>query len=312
MSKIIISGATGFVGSNLAIRLAKTKNQLHILARQTSNFWRLNEIKPKLKLHLIDLTNKDGLQKVVSKIKPDIVFHLANSGLYGGKSANAKELVEVNTIGTLNMIQAALNSGVRFFVNSGSSSEYGPKKDPMREDDICRPTTVYGVTKLAATLLTSMFAKTSTMPLVTLRLFSPYGPFNDKSRLISYVTSSALRNQPLQLSSATSVRDYIFIDDVTNAYLKFLEFPKIKSGEIINIGSGKQSTVEPIVKKIIKITSSKSSINWNVQSERPQESLVWQADITKAKEILNWQPKTSIDEGLEKTVAWFKSNLKHY
>ena len=311
LPKILVTGATGFVGSNLTRKLIALSCPVTIFVRKSSNFWRIKDMISKLDIYEVDISDAPKVKKNLNKIRPDVIFHLANAGLYRGESASPEILVKTNLIGTINLMEAAKNIPTKLFVNTGSSAEYGPKNKPMNEEDLCMPTTFYGLTKLSSTLATNIYASRQKIPIVTLRLFSPFGPFDDKSRLISHTILSALKNKPLYLGSPTSVRDYIFIGDVISAYLKFLISPK-RLVPIINIGSGSQLTVQTVVAKILKFTNSKSKIYWHRESARPQESPVWQADIQKAKKLLKWQPKTKIDEGFIKTIEWFRKNLRYY
>lgn len=310
--KILVTGATGFVGANLTRRLVTEKYDTHILIRKSSNIWRLSDALNKLKIHYADVTDLGNLKKVVGSINPQVVFHLASSGLYAGVSSPPAHQLKVNIIGTLNLIEALMDINYKCLVITGSSAEYGPKKTPMKEKDTTVPTTFYGVTKLTSTLYSQMAAKSYVKPIIVLRLFSPFGPYDDKSRLIPYVIANALTAKPIYLANSSSVRDFIFVEDVVDAYIATITKATKFRGEIINIGSGHQSTVQQVVSTIFNMTNSKSKIYWGRQKSRPQESPMWQADITLAKSKLGWQPRYSQEEGLRKTVTWFSKNLNHY
>lgn len=310
--RVFITGATGFIGANLTRRLIKEKYETHILLRKTSNPWRITDILSSVKSHHIDITELTDLKKTIAKIKPEVIFHLANNGLYAGKSSRYENQVAVNIFGTVNLIEALKLVDYRCLVITGSSAEYGPKKATMKEKDTTLPTTIYGVTKLTSTLYAQMTAKTSLKPIIVLRLFSPFGPYDDKSRLIPYVIANALAAKPIYLASPNSVRDFIFVEDVVDAYLATIMSARKFRGEIINIGSGYQSTVRQVVSTILNITNSKSKIYWGSQIPRPQESPKWQADIKIAKNCLNWKPRHSLEEGLQKTISWLGDNLDSY
>lgn len=311
-NKVLVTGATGFIGANLVRRLHQEGCEVHITTRKNSNKWRLKGILPKLTDHLVDLREEEKLKRVVRRIKPNIIYHLANAGLYGGVSLSEKELIETNILGTVNLIKACANIDYTCFVNTGSSSEYGTKNDPMKETDICQPVNMYGIVKLASTLYGNFAAKTCDEPIVCLRLFSPFGSYNDQSRLITYAIVNTLLNRPLELANPQAVRDFIFIEDVIDAYLKLIDLaPKFKGG-IFNIGSGSQTSVATVVEKIIQFTNSNSSIRWHTIDSQAQDSPMWEADITKAVSCLDWRPSHSFDQGLKKTILWFKENLSFY
>lgn len=310
--KVLVTGATGFVGSNLVRRLLKEGYNVSILTRKTSNKWRLNDILRELEEYKVDLLESDKLKRVIKKIKPHIIFHLANAGIYGGVSVVDKKMIEINLLGFINLMEACSNVNYKCLINTGSSSEYGIKQKPMRENDICEPVTAYGISKCAATLYAGFIAKTKNKPVVTFRLFSPFGPYDDSRRLISYAITRAIKGNKLKLAAPDAVRDYIFIDDVLDLYLKSIKKAENLKGGIFNIGTGKEAKISYIVDTIMKITNSKSIVKWGEIPPRPFDAEKWEADITKTSHSLNWRPSYSVYEGLVKTIEWFKGNLSLY
>lgn len=302
----LVTGATGFIGSNLVRRLLGEGYDVHILSRDVSRAWRVKDILSSLRVHEIDLRDADKLEKVVVEVKPDYIFHLAIGGVYTGPNLSDRDLFEMNLMGTINLIEAANKIDYKAFVNTGSSGEYGKKDLIMKETDVCEPANSYGITKYAATLYASLIARSKNKPIVTLRLFSPYGPYEDPNRLISYVIKTALKNEKLLMASPNSVRDFIYVEDIAEAYIKCLVVASKYRGEIFNIGSGREVTVEQAVNKIIELSGSKSSLKWNTKPPSLGESSRWQADISKAKSLLNWSPRFSLGDGLVKTIEWFR------
>jgi len=303
-NRVLVTGATGFIGSCLTHRLVNTNYDIHIIKRETSNIWRIKDILNRVTVHNVDLTDKKNLEKIVKAIKPDIILHLANAGVYGGWHLPERQLIETNFLGTVNLINACNNIKYKCFINTGSSSEYGLKKDSMKETDICEPINIYGITKCAATLYCQAKARREKLPIVTLRLFSPYGYYDEPTRLVPSVIKSCLLGENPKVSSPRFVRDFIFIEDVIDAYLKTT--PQM-GGEIFNIGYGQQHTVGEVVNTIVKLTGNKVRPEWGSSSMRPSEPTMWQANITKAKNFLNWRPQYTLKEGLEKTVKWYET-----
>src|SRR3989338_6947420 len=179
--RVLLTGATGFVGANLARRLLREGYEVHVLTRKTSDRWRLANILPSLHDHIVDLREVAKLNKVVGSIKPDIICHLATAAIYGGVHLPEKDLIDINLWGTFNLINACEKINYSCFINTGTSSEYGPKPHRMRETDFCQPINMYGITKLAAALYAQLVAKSSQKPIIHLRLFSPYGPYDENN-----------------------------------------------------------------------------------------------------------------------------------
>jgi nucleoside-diphosphate-sugar epimerase len=308
--KILVTGATGFVGSCLARRLCTLGHEVNVFTRSSSNLWRLADLMAKVENHQVDLRDHPAVEKTVRTIRPDIVFHLATYGGFTFQQETANILTS-NLVGMVNLVKACEKIEFPIFVNTGSSSEYGIKDRPMREGDILEPVGDYGVAKAAATLFCRSEAVRKGLPMFTLRLFSPFGPWDDPKRLIPYVIKSLLAGEPPTLSSPHSVRDYIFIDDVVDCYVSFIGRP-VNSGEVFNIGSGRQYSIGEVVERLRKIIDNSVAPLWGVIADRRFEPSCWVADMAKTGRKLDWVPTVPLEEGLARTVNWLRNNLKFY
>jgi len=308
--RYFITGGTGFVGANIVRTLVQNKKHVALLVRDRKLNWRLSDIRSKLTIYESDIEKTD-FAAIFAKEKPTIIFHLAAYGAMP-KEDNLDTMVETNVIALVRLLQTVQNCrSVRLFVNTGSSSEYGVKEQKMRETDAPCPVNDYGVSKAAATLYCQKFSVHSTCSVVTLRLFSPYGYFEQSTRFIPSVISCGLDNKPMSASSKTFVRDFIFIEDVVQAYMKtVLMNSKKLNGQIINIGSGKQYTLGSVVHTVESLFSMPLNISWNssIKQQRQVEPSMWEADISKAEKLLRWSPKYSLAEGLKKTIEWRKKS----
>jgi len=307
----LVTGATGFVGACLSRALVKQGKAVSILVRDKNLNWRLNDISSKLNIYECDITDKK-LGYVMDKIKPSHIFHLAAYGSLPQQD-NFDQMIRVNLKGTKNLIDALEKFDYKVFVNTGSSSEYGIKDDQMSEKDVLAPANDYGVTKASSTLYSQKQANRTGKPIITFRLFSPYGYYEDINRLIPSLILKALKNETIELSSPKNVRDFIFIEDVVSAYIK-VSNSDFKSGEIFNVGSGNQHNVKEVVDEVMSLVNSKSKILWEkiTVQKRQIEPQTWEANIEKIKSELDWRPKHSLSEGLRKTVDWFRINRHLY
>jgi nucleoside-diphosphate-sugar epimerase len=308
--RVFITGATGFIGSNLARRCLERGAEVFINLRKTSDTWRIRDILKEVNAVPADVTEYEKLRDAFRKIHPDIVFHTA---AYGGSADQntTEKIIATNITGTVNVVRSCRDTGVRMVVNTGSSSEYGIKNAAMHESALLEPVTEYGVSKAAATLFCQSYAAAYNLPVVTLRLFSPYGRYEQKSRLVPSVILAALQKINPRISSRQFVRDFIYIDDVLDAYESALSLRK-PSGEIYNIGSGRQHSVGDVVDGIINILGNEVTFETGNPPAWKNEPACWQADIQKAKSALHWEPEYSLERGLAATVDWFRVHKELY
>lgn len=304
--RVLVTGATGFVGACLTRRLMEKGYDTHVFLRRESNTWRIDDMLGHLAHYEVDLRDAQAVGKVVGDIRPAIIYHCATYGGFAFQK-DARAIMESNFFGTINLLQACEEVGFDYFVNTGSSSEYGLKTAAMREDDLLEPIGDYSVSKAASTLYCQSEARQKGLPVVTLRLFSPFGPWDDPRRLIPYVIKSLLHGEAPNLSSPVAVRDYVYIDDVTDFYLEVISSPAA-AGNIFNIGTGCQHSIGEVVSVITKIINNGKEPVWGVLDQQRLEPATWVADVAKAK-IQGWESKTSLQDGLKKTVDWMREYL---
>jgi len=307
--RILVTGATGFVGSCVARRLVHLGHEVHAMVRETSDHWRIGDLGGDLRIHCCDLRDGDAVMTLVRQVRPEAVCHLAT---YGGFSfqKESSEIFQTNFVGTMNLVRACEKIDLSCFINTGSSSEYGLKDRPMEERDLLEPLGDYGVAKASTTLFCRSEAVEKGLPLVTLRIFSPYGPWDDPKRLVPYVIASLLQGSPPSLSNPAFVRDFIYIDDVVAAYLAVLRV-KVEPGRIYNVGSGVQSTLGEVVSRISELLPHSPPV-WGVTPPRKVEPSCWVADITQIRTDQGWEPTWGLYQGIAETVAWMKEHISFY
>jgi len=306
----LITGASGFIGSVLLRRLVKEKQNIHLILRKNAKTWRINDLLESVTVHHSDLSDTRKLTKIVKIVNPSVIYHLATNGAYSDQN-QPDLIIQTNILGTFNLLKACNTVKYQLFVNTGSSSEYGFKKFAMRENDILEPASYYAVTKCAQTLLCSHIAKQEKKPIVTIRPFSVYGPYEEPKRFIPTLMKALFLKEPMNLVSPKTARDQIYVEDMVDAYLKIDEL-KHNPGEYFNIGTGVQSTIKETVEAAIKVTNKNTSFKWGSMKGRNWDTSNWVADISKAKQLLNWTPKTNLETGLKLTWDWFKKNHKYY
>jgi nucleoside-diphosphate-sugar epimerase len=315
MSNILITGATGFIGSNLARTLSKSGDRISIFLKRQPNLWRLKDIISQFDTYVVDISNPDMIKQKIMKIKPDIVYHCATYGVYPFQK-DLNTIIQTNVIGSANLMQVlAKYNDLEKFINIGSVFEYGPKLKPAKETDIVKPVTTYGIAKVAQTHLAQYFALANNLPTVTLRIFTTYGTYEERGRLIPDIMFALIRKTHLNLACPAARRDFIYVDDVINALIKTAKTRGIE-GEIFNIGGGREYNVQEIVDLAQEISQTNLRISSDYKKQLEFDRIVGTktvfANIEKARKVLSWKPKYSIKEGLKKTYDWYKKNIQLY
>jgi len=308
MTRYLITGASGFVGSNLIRKLIDENKEVTILIREDSDLWRINDLVPKIQTFKTDLSNYGKLEKIISDIDPDFVYHL---GTYGGYpfQTSIQKITQVNILNTINLFESLSKcNNLKLIINFGSSSEYGPKSTSMNESDEAIPITPYGISKLTQTKFAKFYSKNMNLPIVTLRLFSVFGPFEEPGRLIFDIMTSVIKGKTIELSSPFPRRDFVYVSDVIQAIETAIHAKNI-IGEIFNIGTGVMRSVQDVVNNVLEIAKSNNKISWKIKQKRVFDDMTpWVSDTEKTKKILKWEPKYSFSDGLSLTYKWYLNN----
>jgi nucleoside-diphosphate-sugar epimerase len=302
----LVTGADGFIGANVVRALVAQGAEVHVLRRQPApSSTRLRELAG-VTSHVADLTDARGVAAVLAAVRPAAVFHLGAYGTSPGQT-DAVQMFRTNVDGTLNLLRALEPLPPTAFVNTGSSAEYGPTSRPLRESDALRPGTLYGVTKAATTMLCAAVAASSPHQIVTLRPFHVYGPFDDPRRFIPTAIAAALRGGEIPLVSGTLRRDFVFVDDVVDAYLVAGIRGRAPSGESFNLGSGTQHTLTHIIQLLSSIARRRIKIIRGAFPPRQWDRRDWMADIARSRRLLGWRPRNNLRAGLAATLAWHQA-----
>lgn len=298
--KILVTGGTGFIGSHLVRRLVHEGAEVTILARQTSNQQRIADVASQITVHQVDIRNFAMVNEVMHSVRPLVVFHLAAEGVTEPFLPHSLAL-RVNLDGTINVVQTAAAAGAERIVHTGTSYEYGDQAEEGRLD----PISPYAASKAAAWAFCRMYHRMMNWPIVCLRLFQVYGP-GQVGTLIPSAIEAGLKGQAFPTTSGEQSRDWIYIDDVVEAYLKTALAPGI-DGETFDIGTGQGTSVRQVVENIFDHFEDISP-QIGALSYRPGE--VWEsiARTNSAKEKLGWEATVSLDKGLKMTLEWMKES----
>ena len=316
--KVLVTGAGGFIGSHLTERMVELDASVKAFVRYNSrNDWGLLELLSKETLDRIeviagDLKDADAVRHAVEEV--DIIFHLGSLIAIPYSYVHPRETIETNILGALNVLTAAKENGIQKIVHTSTSEAYGTAKYvPIDENHPLQGQSPYSASKIGADKIAESFYRSFELPIAIIRPFNTYGPRQSARAVIPTIITQALTKEKIFLGSLHPTRDYTYVRDVVEGFVKVAESPKTV-GEVINIGSNFEISIGYLANKIISLTGKNAEINTDPIRVRPQDSEVerlW-CDNTKAKRLFGWEPKTSLDEGLKETIDWISDNINLY
>jgi len=290
---VLITGATGFIGSHLCRRLANNQRvALHAISRSEQ------EGSKGIRWWKADLAASTAVRSVFAEVKPDFVFHLASVVTGARDISFVRPTLEANFLSTVNIMIGAAESGCRRVVLAGSMEEPAGAADPV-------PCSPYAAAKFASTAYARMFHALYSLPVVVLRVFMTYGPAQkDLRKLIPYVILSLLRGEAPQTSTGTRLVDWIYVEDVVDGILRAATAPGVE-GKVADIGSGTLVPIRAIVEKLVQLVCPEIVPHFGEVPDRPLEQ-VRVADVAQSFQEIGWRPAVSLDEGLRRTVEWYR------
>ncbi|SDI94153.1 Nucleoside-diphosphate-sugar epimerase [Frankineae bacterium MT45] len=301
--RVLVTGAAGFVGANVARRLLSDGHDVHVLVGPSSDNWRLDDIMDDITVWNASLQDRDAVVDLISRSRPERVFHLAAHGAYSSQRS-VERMVETNIVGTVNLVEACLRHDVATIVNTGSSSEYGYKDHAPSEREWVDPNSHYAVTKAAATMYCRYTSIASEIPITTLRLYSVYGPWEEPTRLMPRLAALGLEGKLPPLVSPSIARDYVHVDDVVQACLLASDADRTVLGGVYNVGTGVQTSLADLVEIARKTLNITSEPIWGSMADRDWDTDVWVCDSTSITADLGWSPEWNLTDGFAKFSAW--------
>ncbi|MBP7652114.1 NAD-dependent epimerase/dehydratase family protein [Candidatus Dependentiae bacterium] len=303
---IFIIGGSGFIGANLFFSLQKFRDDVFACSRNPKKNWRLREIDSS-KLINLDITDYENLKNKIDKYKPMTVFNLSAYGSYARQN-DIEKIHNTNYIGTLNLIRTLSDIGCSAFVQAGSSSEYGLNCSKPKETDELVPNSDYAVSKVGADYLIKFYGKIFNFPAVNLRLYSIYGPWEERDRFIPTLLFNCLKKKLPNFVDKNISRDFVYIDDATNAFVKSaLKVCRSNPGISLNVASGKKTTIEEAVQTAKKLFNINDEPVFGAMANRKWDLSNWYGDPAFAEKIMNWKYSISFEQGLSLTADWEKA-----
>ncbi len=300
---ILILGSSGFIGAVLLRTLLKYREDVYGTVFHTPA-WRLDGL-PAKNILQADLLVDVNLDDLLAQTDPKTVFNCVAYGAYSFET-QSDLIYQTNFNLTTKILKRLSKKGIAAYVHAGSSSEYGDKASGPSETLLPEPNSDYAVSKVASANAIHYYGKKKQLPCANLRLYSVYGPYEDSSRLVPVVVKTGLEGKYPDFVNPDISRDFIYIDDVCEAFLDTaLNLKRAQYGDSFNIGSGVKTTIADVAKVSGDLFQIKGKPAFQSMENRSWDVKDWFANTEKTKEFLGWEAKTSFAEGLKATSQWY-------
>jgi UDP-glucose 4-epimerase len=319
--KVLVTGGLGFAGSNLAIKLVELGADVlivdNMLPREGGNMFNIEPVKDKVKINISDIRNATSMNHLVKGM--DYVYHIAGQVNHVDSVKNPLNDLSINVEGTLVVMEALrMNNPDAKVIFTGTRGEYGSSlKLPVAESHAINPIGIYAITNFAAERIVLTYHNLHGIKSVCLRITNTYGPrhqmAHDEYGVFNWFIRKAMDNEVIPLfGDGRILRDYLYIDDLTDSLIK-TALNENAYGEVYNVGTGIPVSFIELANKIIEISGSGSVNHTEFTSERRAlEPGDYYADITKIENDIGWKPVTPLEEGIKKTIEYYRKNKKHY
>ena len=309
--QVLITGGAGFIGSHTAEQILQKGHSVTILD-DFNDFYcssikreNLRSLSGKARIEEVDIRNADSVRRIVGDCRPDAIVHLAARAGVRPSIQQPELYIDTNIKGTFNLLEAARLANVPRFISASSSSVYGTLKTAPFREDMCLNQTIspYAATKIASEQLCSNFSHLYGMRCISLRFFTVYGPRQRPDLAIHSFTRAIHEGRSIkQFGDGSTRRDYTYIDDIIQGILACLDYDG-PICDVFNLGESQTTTLSELIASIESALGKKAVIE--KLPEQPGDVPLTYADISKARSLLNYSPKTQIAEGIPKFVNWF-------
>jgi nucleoside-diphosphate-sugar epimerase len=301
VTRLLVVGGTGFIGRHLvcrALELGWSVTSLSLLLRPE------RQDSPDAHYVSADISSSIAIKEALG----DASFqYVVNCGGYIDHTLffkGGRQILNTHFMGVLNLVEALDRNVLRSFVNLGSSDEYGNGPAPQIETQREMPNSPYAMGKVAATHFLQALHRTEQFPATTLRPFLTYGPGQDDSRFLPQIIKGCLEGSSFPTSEGRQLRDFCFIQDTVDAVFAAFKSEQCR-GEVLNIGSGRAVSIRQMIETVRNLIG-KGTPRFGEIAYRPGENMGLFADIGKVKSIIGWEPKVSLEQGLEETIRWIE------
>lgn len=301
--RVLLTGATGFIGSHVARLLIANGEQVTAIIKPSTSRWRIADLQGAMRILECDLGDRAQLEPLLREDVPDVCLHLAWHG-WSGPSLTAEENLS-SLAASLELLRTLAHVGCARFVGVGTCFEYDSASALMSETSPVGPTDLYGACKHSLSIAAQALAPIARMSVAWARVFLVYGPFDDERRLVPSLVRSLIRDQPAKMTLGEQVRDVMHVEDAASAIWAIAR--STHTGPV-NVASGVPVKVVDIAREIASIVGRPDLLQVGALPYRAFEPPVFVADTTLLREQVGWSPRFDLRAGLTHTVAWWRAH----
>ncbi|MEW5984327.1 MAG: GDP-mannose 4,6-dehydratase [Acidobacteriota bacterium] len=306
--RVLVTGGAGFIGSHLVRRLLAERADVTVQLKYNSvvDAIRLAPVWRDVRTLEADLRNPDSLNQIRT-LAPELIYHLAAYNHVGDSFLHVAEALDSNAKGSANLLEAY--EDYERFVYVSTSEVYGYQTNvPFHEEMTPAPLSPYAVGKYGGELFARLKWRSLRRPVVVLRPFNAFGPYQSARAVVAETIITCLRGDELVTTSATQTRDFNYVENLVDAFVAVGTMAGIE-GQTFNVGSGEEISIRDLVHRIRDLCGSTTTIRVGGLPDRDGEIPRMCADSTKARQVLSWAPRTDLDTGLGRTIAWYRDYL---
>ncbi len=311
MERVLVTGSTGFIGRELVRRLLDSNREVHTLERYVTGRYSFDG-GARVVNHHASLTDYPAVRNIIGDVRPDYVIHLGAVSAVSFSYDHYIEISDTNYIGTINLAEACYREvpGFSQFIFANTSESYGmtlkSKSGKLTEESEFNPNSPYAVAKVACEMYLRYMGQAYRFPYTAMRPFNTYGRKENAHFFIERTITQMLAGETVHLGDPETVRDWLYVDDHVDGYMKALGNKKAV-GESINLCTGRGYTTKETADIIAKLAGFSGKIVWNSTPRRPLDARILIGDNSKAKKLLGWEPRYQLEEGLGKIIEYLKS-----
>lgn len=298
---VLITGIHGFVGSHLAVELKK----------RGANVWGISRTIDEKNIVKANIIDYSGVNQIIREKKINICFHLAAESFVELGQEDPYQTFKINTLGTLNILESTRINKLEKLIIASTAHVYGKNKLPFKEEYPARPTRPYETSKTCIDLIAQSYADTFNLPVLIARCCNIYGPGDTNiNRLIPKTIVNVLKDMQPEMWGGKVVREYLYIDDAVEGYIKLAEIPITQVGKnrIFNFGTGEQFTVQDVIESIIAVSGKNLTVK-RIKGGRLHEIQKQYLSSSKSNKILHWFSTIPFHQGIKKTIEWYKKSF---